>query len=157
MDPETQIGSLARVDLAETLEKQVQQSVEMGAQLLLGGKREGAFYEPTILTHVTTEMPVFKEETFGPVVAMMTFSTLDEAIGLSNHSDFGLGVSIFTKDIPYIKTRISEFNEGAVFINELVKSDPRLPFGGIKKSGYGSELSREGILEYVNCKTVVIH
>ncbi|MGG7035976.1 MAG: aldehyde dehydrogenase family protein, partial [Flavobacterium sp.] len=120
------------------------------------GKRNGAFYEPTILTQVTPEMPVFKEETFGPVVAMMTFSSLDDAIKLSNQSDFGLGVSIFTTDISQIKTRIHEFNEGAVFINDLVKSDPRLPFGGIKKSGYGRELSKEGILEFVNAKTVVI-
>lgn len=157
MNPETQIGSLARIDLAEDLENQVQKSVEMGARIVLGGKRNGAFYEPTILTNVNPEMPVFKEETFGPVVAMMSFSSLDEAIALSNQSDFGLGVSIFTTNISHIKTRIHEFNEGAVFINDLVKSDPRLPFGGIKKSGYGRELSKEGILEFVNCKTVVIN
>ncbi|MGG7033830.1 MAG: NAD-dependent succinate-semialdehyde dehydrogenase [Flavobacterium sp.] len=157
MNPETQIGSLARIDLAEELERQVQKSVEMGAQIILGGKRNGAFYEPTILAQITPEMPVFKEETFGPVVALLSFSTLDEAIALSNQSDFGLGVSIFTTDISQIKTRIHEFNEGAVFINDLVKSDPRLPFGGIKKSGYGRELAKEGILEFVNTKTVVIH
>jgi len=157
MNPETQIGSLARVDLAEELERQVQKSVEMGAKIVHGGKRDGAFYEPTILVQITPVMPVFKEETFGPVVALLSFSTLDEAITLSNQSDFGLGVSIFTVNIPYIKTRIPEFNEGAVFINGMVKSDPRLPFGGIKKSGYGRELSREGILEFVNCKTVVIY
>jgi len=157
MDPETQIGSLARVDLAEALEKQVNQSVEMGAKIALGGKRCEAFYEPTILTNVSPEMPVFKEETFGPMAAIVTFSTLDEAIALSNQSEFGLGVSVFTTDIPLIKNRIHEFNEGAVFINDLVKSDPRLPFGGIKKSGYGRELSQEGILEFVNVKTVVIY
>ncbi|WP_413999797.1 NAD-dependent succinate-semialdehyde dehydrogenase [Flavobacterium sp. W1B] len=157
MDPETQIGSLARVDLAEDLEKQLQESVAMGAQIVLGGRRKEAFFEPTILTNVTPEMPVFKEETFGPVAALVSFKTLDEAISLSNQSDFGLGVSIFTANISQIKTRIHEFNEGAVFINDLVKSDPRLPFGGIKKSGYGRELSKEGILEFVNCKTVVIH
>ena len=157
LDKETQIGSLARVDLAEELEKQVQQSIQMGAQLILGGKRNNAFYEPTILTNVTPQMPVFHEETFGPVAAITTFKTIEEAIALSNESQFGLGVSIFTKDIDFIKTKISAFKEGAVFINEMVKSDPRLPFGGIKKSGYGRELSEEGIKEFVNIKTIVIN
>lgn len=157
LDKETQIASLARVDLAEELEKQVQQSIQMGAQLILGGKRNNAFYEPTILTNVTPQMPVFHEETFGPVAAITTFKTIEEAIALSNESQFGLGVSIFTRDIDFIKTKISAFKEGAVFINEMVKSDPRLPFGGIKKSGYGRELSEEGIKEFVNLKTVVIN
>ena len=157
LDKETQIGSLARVDLAKELEKQVQQSIQMGAQLILGGKRNNAFYEPTILTNVTIQMPVFHEETFGPVAAITTFKTIEEAIVLSNESQFGLGVSIFTTDIDFIKTKISAFKEGAVFINEMVKSDPRLPFGGIKKSGYGRELSEEGIKEFVNIKTIVIN
>ena len=157
LDKETQIGSLARVDLAEELEVQVQKSIEMGAKLIAGGNRKDAFYEPTILTKVTTEMPVFNEETFGPVAAIITFKTIEEAIKLSNQSDFGLGVSIFTQNIDFIKTKISAFNEGAVFINEMVKSDPRLPFGGIKKSGYGRELAEDGIKEFVNVKTVVIN
>lgn len=156
MNADTQIGPLARIDLAEDLEKQVNQSIEMGAKVVLGGKRNGAFYEPTILTNITTEMPVFEEETFGPVAALISFNTLTEAITLSNQSEFGLGVSIFTEDINTIKNHISDFNEGAVFINEMVKSDPRIPFGGIKKSGYGRELSEEGIKEFVNIKTVVI-
>ena len=156
LDKETQIASLARVDLAEELEKQVQQSIQMGAQLILGGKRNNAFYEPTILTNVTPQMPVFQEETFGPVAAITTFKTIEKAIALSNESQFGLGVSIFTTDIDFIKTKISAFKEGAVFINEMVKSDPRLPFGGIKKSGYGRELSEEGIKEFVNIKTIFI-
>ena len=157
LDKETQIGSLARVDLAEELEKQVQQSIQMGAQLIIGGKRNNAFYEPTILTNVTSQMPVFHQETFGPVVAITAFKTIEEAIALSNESQFGLGVSIFTTDIDFIKTKVSAFNEGAVFINEMAKSDPRLPFGGIKKSGYGRELSEEGIKEFVNIKTIVIN
>ncbi|WP_297867798.1 NAD-dependent succinate-semialdehyde dehydrogenase [uncultured Flavobacterium sp.] len=157
LDKETQIGSLARVDLAEELEVQVQKSIEMGAKLVVGGNRKDAFYEPTILTNITTEMPVFNEETFGPVAAIITFKTLEEAIELSNQSEFGLGVSIFTQNIDFIKTKISVFNEGAVFINEMVKSDPRLPFGGIKKSGYGRELAEDGIKEFVNVKTVVIN
>jgi len=157
LDIETQIGSLARVDLAEELEIQVKKSIAMGAQLILGGNRNEAFFEPTILTKVTSEMPVFKEETFGPVAAITSFKTLDEAITLSNQSDFGLGVSVFTQNIDFIKTKISAFNEGAVFINEMVKSDPKLPFGGIKKSGYGRELAEDGIKEFVNVKTVVIN
>ena len=157
LDLNTQIGSLARVDLAEELDAQVQKSIQMGAKLILGGNRKEAFYEPTILTEVTTEMPVFKEETFGPVAAIVTFKNVDEAIKLSNQSDFGLGVSVFTQNVEDIKNRISDFNEGAVFINEMVKSDPRLPFGGVKKSGYGRELSEDGIKEFVNVKTVVIN
>ena len=157
LDKTTEIGSLAREDLAEELEIQVRKSIEMGAKLVCGGKRTEAFYEPTILTNVSAEMPVFKEETFGPVVAITTFKTLEEAIELSNTSEFGLGVSVFTQDIETIKKHISSFNEGAVFINEMVKSDPRLPFGGVKKSGYGRELSEDGIREFVNVKTVVIN
>ena len=157
LDKETQIGTLARVDLAEELEQQVQKSIQMGAQIITGGKRDGAFFEPTILTDVTPIMPVFKEETFGPVAAITTFKTIDEAIQLSNQSEYGLGVSLFTQDVDFIKTKISAFNEGAVFINEMVKSDPRLPFGGIKKSGYGRELAEEGLKEFVNVKTVVIN
>lgn len=157
LDKETQIGSLARVDLVEELEQQVQKSIQMGAQIITGGKRDGAFFEPTILTDVTPIMPVFKEETFGPVAAITTFKTIDEAIELSNQSEYGLGVSLFTQDVDFIKTKISAFNEGAVFINEMVKSDPRLPFGGIKKSGYGRELAEEGLKEFVNVKTVVIN
>jgi len=157
MDIDTQIGSLARVDLAEEIEIQVKKSIAMGAQLILGGNRNEAFFEPTILTKVTSEMPVFKEETFGPVAAITSFKTLDEAITFSNQSDFGLGVSVFTQNIDLIKTKISAFNEGAVFINEMVKSDPKLPFGGIKKSGYGRELAEDGIKEFVNVKTVVIN
>ena len=157
LDKTTEIGALAREDLAEELEIQVRKSIEMGAKLVCGGKRTESFYEPTILTNVSVKMPVFKEETFGPVVAITTFKTLEEAIELSNTSEFGLGVSVFTQDIETIKKHISSFNEGAVFINEMVKSDPRLPFGGIKKSGYGRELSEDGIREFVNVKTVVIN
>ncbi|MEO4007132.1 NAD-dependent succinate-semialdehyde dehydrogenase [Flavobacterium sp. CAU 1735] len=156
MDPTTQIGPMARVDLAQEVENQVQQSVAMGATIAFGGKRNEAYFDPTIITNVTKEMPVFNEEVFGPVAALVAFKNLDEAIAISNNSRFGLGVSVFTQNIEGIKTRISDFEEGAVFINEMVKSDPRLPFGGIKKSGYGRELSEEGIHEFVNIKTVLI-
>ncbi len=154
--PETYIGVLAREDLAIDLEKQVRQSIELGAKIRIGGRREGAYFEPTILTHVTTEMSVFKEETFGPVLSVTTFKTIEEAIQLSNASNYGLGVSVFTKNTDAILPYIPLFEEGAVFINELVKSDPRLPFGGVKQSGYGRELSKEGIREFVNIKTVFI-
>jgi succinate-semialdehyde dehydrogenase/glutarate-semialdehyde dehydrogenase len=156
MSGDANIGPLARVDLAEKLEQQVNRSIEMGAQCVAGGKRDGARYEPTVLTEVSIDMPVFKEETFGPVVPFMKIKDLEEAISLSNRSSFGLGVSILTGDPEAILSHATRFDEGAVFINELVKSDPRLPFGGIKRSGYGRELSAEGIHAFVNAKTVYV-
>lgn len=157
MDPETYIGVLAREDLAKTLEEQVNLSVEKGAEIILGGKREGAYYEPTIISKVTQEMPVFKEETFGPAISVMTFTTEKEAVDLVNSSQFGLGVSIFTDNQEKAQKLVPQFEDGAVFVNSLVKSDPRLPFGGTKKSGYGRELSFQGIREFVNIKTVFFH
>lgn len=154
MDENTYIGVMAREDLAKDLEDQVQQSVKAGAKIILGGKRSGAYFEPTILSEVTPDMAVFKEETFGPVLSVTTFKNEKEAIELVNTSNFGLGVSVFTKDITHVEELIPEFEDGAVFINELVKSDPRLPFGGTKTSGYGRELSIQGIREFVNIKTV---
>lgn len=156
LNDDTDIGPLARVDLAEDIEKQVDKSVAMGAKIETGGKRKDAFYEPTVLTGVTTDMPVFAEEVFGPVAAVMQFESFDEAVELSNKTMFGLGVSVFTKDIEGIKKKVSLFEEGAVFVNAMVKSDPALPFGGIKKSGFGRELSEEGLKEFVNVKTVYI-
>lgn len=156
-DEKTYIGVLAREDLAEDLEKQVEDSVKQGAKIYLGGKRNGTYYEPTILTEVTKEMTVFKEETFGPVISITTFKNEKEAIELVNSSDFGLGVSLFTEDLEFAKKISPQFDDGAVFINELVKSDPRLPFGGTKISGYGRELSIHGIREFVNKKTVYIN
>ena len=156
LDQETYIGTLAREDLAKDIEKQVNDSIEAGAKLVVGGKRQGAYFEPTVLTNVTENMAVFKEETFGPALSVTTFKTIEEAIDLSNNSQFGLGVSLFTENIEDAEKIIHKFDEGAVFINELVKSDPRLPFGGIKESGYGRELSADGIKEFVNRKTVYI-
>ncbi|WP_149275860.1 NAD-dependent succinate-semialdehyde dehydrogenase [Pareuzebyella sediminis] len=156
MDDDTYIGVLAREDLAKDLEEQVNDSVAMGATVILGGKRAGTYFEPTILCDVSPKMPVFYQETFGPVIGVTTFSTDEEAVSLSNASDFGLGVSIFTKDRERAKKLIPQFDEGAVFVNELVKSDPRLPFGGVKISGYGRELSSHGIKEFMNKKTVYI-
>lgn len=154
MDADTYIGVLAREDLAEDLEKQINESIKMGAKLELGGKRDGTYFEPTVLSGVTPKMPIFKEETFGPAIGITIFKTDKEALTLSNDSDFGLGVSIFTKDMERAKKLAPQFEEGAVFVNELVKSDPRLPFGGVKISGYGRELSSHGIKEFMNKKTV---
>ena len=157
MDETTFIGTLAREDLAEDLEKQVNDSVIAGATLALGGKRQNAYFEPTILTNVTEKTAVFNQETFGPVLSVTTFKTVEEAIELSNNSRYGLGVSLFTKNIEEAEKLAFQFEEGAVFINELVKSDPRLPFGGVKESGYGRELSEHGIREFTNRKTVFIN
>ena len=156
LEADTYIGVLAREDLAEELEKQLSESVGQGARILLGGSRAGAYFEPTLVGGVTPAMPIFREETFGPVLAICNFETEEQAVGLSNNSEFGLGVSLFTSDSSRVERLIPQFDEGAVFVNELVKSDPRLPFGGIKISGYGRELSRFGIQEFVNKKTVYI-
>lgn len=153
-DSETQIGPLARVDLAEEAQKQVNQSVEMGAKIIFGGKRDGAYYYPTVITDITDEMPVFKEETFAPIAVVRRFKTFEEAIELSNKTSFGLGVSICSENIEEVSKKAHLFEEGAVFFNELVRSDPKLPFGGVKKSGFGRELSEEGIREFTNVKTI---
>ncbi len=152
----TDMGPLARVDLAKDIESQVNKSVAMGASIVTGGNRRDAFYEPTILIDVTTDMPVFCEEVFGPAVPVMPFKTFEEAVQLSNATSFGLGATIFTKDVEAIKKKVHLFEEGAVFINAMVKSDPALPFGGIKRSGYGRELAENGLKEFVNVKTVYI-
>ncbi len=155
-DSSTEIGEMAREDLAKELEIQVQKSIEAGAKLICGGKRNGAFYAPTILSDVTEDMPVFKEETFGPVASIITFDDFDEAIAISNRSSFGLGVSVFSTNTELIKSKVPFFEEGAVFINEMVISDPNMPFGGIKNSGYGRELSHFALYEFTNIKSVVI-
>ncbi|MGO1752602.1 MAG: aldehyde dehydrogenase family protein, partial [Psychroflexus sp.] len=147
---------MAREDLAEELEKQMQKSIDQGAKIRIGGKRDQAYFEPTILDDVKPGMPVFEEETFGPLLAVTTFRDEKEAIDLVNQSNFGLGVSLFTSDIKAAEDMIANLEDGAVFINELVKSDPRIPFGGTKTSGYGRELSDDGIMEFINKKTVYI-
>tara|TARA_R100001369_G_scaffold20091_1_gene36803 strand:+ start:308612 stop:309970 length:1359 start_codon:yes stop_codon:yes gene_type:complete len=157
MEENTYVGVLAREDLAEDLEKQLKESVKQGAKILLGGKRNGNYFEPTIVTNVSMDMTIFKEETFGPLLSVTNFKDTEEAISLVNSSAFGLGVSVFTEDLDMAEKIVSHFDDGAVFINELVKSDPRLPFGGTKTSGYGRELSIHGIHEFMNRKTVYIH
>lgn len=155
-DADTYIGVMAREDLAEELEDLMNSSIKQGATLHHGGNRTNAYFEPTILTDVTQEMPVFQEETFGPLMAVTTFKTVDEAIDLVNNSKFGLGASIFSKNTDKAEALVSKIKDGAVFINEKVGSHPALPFGGTGISGFGRELSYFGIREFVNIKTVVV-
>lgn len=156
LDEATQVGPLARKDLADQLNKQVQDSVKLGAKIEIGGKQNDAFYEPTVVTNVTPEMPVLSEETFGPVAPIIKVKTEEEALELAENTKFGLGISLFTKDITRAKKYIGNVSDGAFFVNTLVKSDPRLPFGGTKYSGYGRELGKDGIMEFINKKTVYI-
>ncbi|MCH8534799.1 MAG: NAD-dependent succinate-semialdehyde dehydrogenase [Flavobacteriaceae bacterium] len=153
---DTQIGTLARKDLADQLQKQVQDSLKKGAELLLGGKQDNCFHEPTVLGKVTPEMPAFTEETFGPLAAMIQVNSTEEAFAVAENSKFGLGLSVFTKDTKKALTYAAQTSDGAFFVNELVKSDPRLPFGGTKNSGFGRELGKDGMLEFVNRKTVYV-
>jgi succinate-semialdehyde dehydrogenase/glutarate-semialdehyde dehydrogenase len=158
-DHATQIGPLARLDLLDALHSQVQRSVEQGAKLRLGGKRrsgKGFFYEPTVLTAVQPGMAAFDEETFGPVAAIIRAQDAEHAVRLANQSRYGLGASIWTKDTHRAQIWAAQIEAGSVFINGIVKSDPRLPFGGIKNSGWGRELSQFGIHEFVNIKTIWI-
>ncbi len=159
MDETTELGPLARKDLMIELHEQVSKSVELGAKILTGGKpldSEGYFYPATVLTNVQKGMPAYEEEMFGPVAAVIKAKNEDEAIAIANDSEFGLGASLWTNNIEKAKGLSHKIEAGSVFINGLVKSDPRLPFGGIKKSGYGRELSHYGIKEFVNIKTVWI-
>jgi succinate-semialdehyde dehydrogenase/glutarate-semialdehyde dehydrogenase len=159
MERGTDVGPMAREDLLDSLDDQVRRSVEAGAQLRTGGKRlegKGWYYAPTVLTGVQPGMAAFDEETFGPVAAVIRARDAAEAIELANRSRFGLGASIWTADAARGEDLAAEIESGCVFVNGTVKSDPRLPFGGVKNSGYGRELSEVGIREFVNIKTVWI-
>jgi len=156
MDDHTQVGPLSSVKQAMEVEKQVRESVNKGAKLICGGHRDGAFYQPAVLTGVQPGMSLFDEEVFGPVFATMEADSPSHALELSNQSRFGLGVQVFTQAESSADLFIKGAEEGAVFINNMLKSDPRLPFGGIKRSGFGRELSEEGIKEFVNIKTIWI-
>ena len=156
---ETDIGPQAREDLMETLHEQVTASVEAGATLVTGGEpldREGAFYPPTILTDPPEGCPVDTEETFGPVATVYEVDDKESAITKANDTPFGLGASVWTQDRDRGERVASRIDAGCVYVNQLVKSDPRVPFGGVKDSGYGRELSEAGIKEFVNRKTVWI-
>lgn len=158
--PETTLGPLARLDLRNQLHQQVQKSIKQGARCMLGGEipeGTGAFYPPTILLDVKPGMPAYQEELFGPVAAIITAKDENEAIKIANDSVFGLGAALFTRDlVKGEKIAAEQLQAGSCFVNVQVASDPRLPFGGIKHSGYGRELSQYGIKEFVNIKTVYI-
>jgi succinate-semialdehyde dehydrogenase/glutarate-semialdehyde dehydrogenase len=160
LDEKTTVGPLARHDLRDQLHDQVQRSLEKGARLLLGGEippGKGAFYPPTILANIRPGMPAFDEETFGPVAALISAPDEAAALALANQSSFGLGAAVFTGDAGRgQRIATEELEAGSCFVNDFVKSNPRLPFGGIKESGYGRELSYFGIREFVNIKTIVV-
>lgn len=153
-DKGTTLAPLFSQVQADEIERQVHASQQSGAILLAGGKKDKTFYEATILTNVEPGMPVFDEETFGPVFAVAKAAHREHALELSNQSEFGLGMQVFTQSETSADLFVQEAREGSVFVNGLVKSDPRLPFGGVKISGYGRELSEEGIREFVNVKTI---
>ena len=161
LEEETQIGPMARTDLRDELHDQVQRSVQAGARLVTGGTvpdGPGAFYPPTILTNVSHGMPVYHEETFGPVASIITVADEEDAIAVANDSIFGLGGAVFTRNEARGEQIARERIEaGSCFVNAFVASDPRLPFGGIKTSGYGRELSHIGMREFMNIKTVVVN
>ena len=159
LDETTEIGPLATPQIVSDLEKQVQASVKAGAKLLTGGKRvkgKGNFYEPTVLSDIPQNAPVNQEETFGPVASVFRVRDFDEAVKVANSTTFGLGASVWTRDRDEEARFIDAIESGQVFVNAMVASDPRLPFGGVKHSGYGRELSIYGIREFVNIKTVYV-
>jgi succinate-semialdehyde dehydrogenase/glutarate-semialdehyde dehydrogenase len=159
MDETTELGPIAREDLLLELDEQVKTTVKQGGKILTGGERlprQGAYYPATVLAGVKKGMLAYEEELFGPVAIFIKVKNESEAIAVANDTNFGLGASIWTRDIERAKSLVAEINAGAVFVNGLVKSDPRLPFGGTKRSGYGRELSHYGIKEFVNIKTIWI-
>ncbi len=159
LESETALGPLVREEQVKKLDKQVKLAIKQGAKLLCGGKklqREGFFYEPTVVTNVKSTNVLFQEEVFGPVMPIITAGTDAEAVKLANNSSFGLGASVWTRNIQKAEKIAQELEAGFVTINGMVKSDPRLPFGGVKDSGIGRELSRYGLLEFCNVKTVVV-
>jgi succinate-semialdehyde dehydrogenase/glutarate-semialdehyde dehydrogenase len=159
MDERTEVGPLATAAILEELDAQVRRTVEIGGRILAGGHRldgPGNYYAPTVLTHAPLESPAWREELFGPVAPVVRVESLDDAIRLANDTEFGLGASAWTQDAEEQRRFVDELEAGMVFINGMVVSDPRLPFGGVKRSGYGRELSACGIREFVNIKTVKI-
>ena len=159
MDQATEIGPLATEQILKDVDEQVKTSVAAGAVVLTGGRRldrPGNFYEPTVITNIPKDSPAYSEEVFGPVAMLFRVKNIDEAIALANDTTFGLGSAAWTNDLDEESRFIDEIEAGCVFINAMVASDPRLPFGGVKNSGYGRELSEFGIREFVNVKTVWI-
>jgi succinate-semialdehyde dehydrogenase/glutarate-semialdehyde dehydrogenase len=160
MDKATEVGPLATTDVRDSLEEQVNKTVALGARVLVGGKRvegPGFFFAPTVLTGIPKNSPADQDELFGPVASVFRVNGIEEAVRLANGTQFGLGACIWTNDERERDYFVNEIEAGAAFVNGMVASDPRLPFGGIKQSGYGRELSRDGIREFVNIKTVSIY
>lgn len=155
-DEDITTGPISRIDLAEKLEHQLQESIKKGAQLALGGHRSACNFQPSLLTNVHEGMPAFDEEMFGPVASIIEVKDENEAVTIANASRYGLAASVWSKDIDKAQALAKEIDAGAVFINAMVKSDPRYPFGGVKKSGYGRELSYFGIREFMNIKAVYV-
>jgi succinate-semialdehyde dehydrogenase/glutarate-semialdehyde dehydrogenase len=159
MDERIDMGPMARKDLLLNIEKQVEESVKMGAKILTGGERlddHSWFYKPTLITNVKKGMPVYDEETFGPVSVVIPAKDPEDAVRIANDTIYGLGASLWTQDLELAEKLAEKIDAGAVFINGMTKSDPRLPFGGTKQSGYGRELGDYGIKEFTNIKTVWI-
>jgi succinate-semialdehyde dehydrogenase/glutarate-semialdehyde dehydrogenase len=159
MDAAIDVGPLATEDVLKGLEAQVQKTIEMGARVLLGGKRidrKGNFYAPTALTDIPEGSPAFDDELFGPVASLYRAKNMSEAIEIANNSIFGLGACAWTNDAAEREMFINEIESGLAFINGMVASDARIPFGGVKHSGFGRELSHHGIREFVNVKSVCI-
>lgn len=159
MDESVELGPIAREDLLYELDSLVKDSVSKGARILTGGKvlpGKGFYYAPTILDNLSKGMPAYDDEIFGPVASLIKAKDEEDAVRIANDSPFGLGASIWTNDIKKAKRMATEIESGCIFINGMVKSDPRLPFGGVKNSGYGRELSHYGIKEFVNIKSVWI-
>jgi len=156
LDESNDVGPLATPQIADDIEKQVRDSVAAGAALLAGGKRNGNYYAPTVLARIPSSAPAAREETFGPVASIFRVATINDAITIANDSPFGLGSSVWTNDRTEMDRFIDGIETGQVFINAMVASDPRVPFGGTKRSGFGRELGVYGIREFVNVKTVWI-
>jgi succinate-semialdehyde dehydrogenase / glutarate-semialdehyde dehydrogenase len=156
LDEKITTGPMARLDLADKLQDQMNSTVRAGAKVIIGGKRNGCNYQPTIIDGVNSKMVAFREETFGPLASITTVKTEAEAIELANQSRYGLGSSIWTTDLDRAARLAIDIEAGAVFVNSLVRSDARWPFGGVKKSGYGRELSEAGIKEFLNAKTILM-
>ena len=150
------MGPLARLDLAEKLEHQLEQSLQQGAKLILGGERENCNFQPTLIDFVTVDSVAFQEETFGPLATVIRAKDENDAVTIANNHRYGLASSIWTKDLENAFQLARKMEAGNVFVNSLVRSDSRVPFGGIKKSGYGRELGTVGIKEFMNMKSLII-